>query len=178
MAPRPMSRPDHSQLASVNPTGSGFEAAGAPQMSDVYKQLLASNDSVALPWLRPSLFASRLKSVTLLGGSVPVHATMSDEHGVVVEGLSAALPALDCAPWHCECADMGDFYGLGPPPGLGRDSLGEFFGCAPAGAKHWWTTKNCTTADYARSAKHPGCGTGVPPKVPPEHNGLVLKIQF
>jgi hypothetical protein len=64
----------------------------------------------------------------------------------------------------CTCKGMADFYGVGPPPGLGG------FGCAPRAAQDWWVKDKvpcarspmkdscCQQADYTKKHKpFPGC---------------------
>ena len=120
----------------------------------------------------------------LLGGSAPITYTLNDTDGMVVDGIASTPvpPApFDCEPFGCTCAGMGDYYGIGPSPGC------TGFGCAPAGAQHWWVfTKDCTTAAYATKAVHRGCADGkcgvAPPPpgpdMPPQRLGLVVKISF
>lgn len=188
----PAMTPDHSQLmgGSPTPTGGALRPAagkGAEEETAVVPPCLlhsrltaGTQDNISLPWLRPSLFSSPLKSVELLGHSVPINYTISDADGVLVTGISLAQarqPAWSCNLLPaCTCAAMGNFYGVGPAP-FGRGG----FGCAPAAAQHWWVDQmNCTAAGYATQKAHPGCpspGT-LPPRKKPQEIGLVLKLAF
>ena len=149
----------------------------------MHARLVAGGDkSLSLPWLRPSLFASPLLKVELLGGSVPITHTATDADGMTVHGISVSPPApsFNCTVFGCSCKGMGDYYGIGPAPGC------TSFGCAPKDAQDWWIdTMGCTTAAYANTTVHPGCSDGKcgparpsPSPQTPASIGLVLKLSF
>jgi hypothetical protein len=71
----------------------------------------------------------------------------------------------DCKVFGCTCKGMADYYGIGPPPGLGG------FGCATATAEKWWVSEAkpcsqpgyscCAASDYTKKSKpFPGCQHG------------------
>lgn len=141
--------------------------------------MTGAQSSLQLDWLRPSLFASPLTAVELLGGYARISFTQNDTHGVVVNGFPPA-----CARWNCTCDDMGIYYAVGPksscPPPY--DPCNATFGCAPTFAQNWWRSKGCTYDSYYNKTTdhvHPGCdGGGGGHKLPPHALGLVLKLMF
>ena len=95
----PAMTPDHAELAVGTPTPTGHAAPSteSPQPCSVHAALMAGQKNLSLPWLRPSLFASPLKTVELLGHSAPISHTISDADGMVVDGISAnSAAAFDC----------------------------------------------------------------------------------
>ena len=167
--------------------GGGGTGKALPWVPSQLHVDLQAGKQLSLPWLRPSLFATPITKVELLGGSAPITYTLNDTAGMVVDGITgtptpAPAPPFDCKAFGCTCAGMGDYYGVGPSPGCGG------FGCAPADAQHWWVvTMQCTAAAYAKKAVHRGCSDAkcgsvgpAPPgaKVPPQNLGLVIKISF
>ena len=68
--------------------------------------------------------APSFHQVELLGGSAPTSFTLSDADGMLVTGVSGAIPPappFDCSPFKCTCDGFGNYYGLGawPPCHLG-----------------------------------------------------------
>jgi hypothetical protein len=123
----PATTPDHGD-AVVNaaqgpivPTGNTFGAVsdndisgGGWTVNPLHTKLLAGKE-LPLPWLRPSLFATPIKSVELLGKFVNISYTISDAVGMLVQGFSStpAVPPFDCKQFGCTCKGMGNFYGIG-----------------------------------------------------------------
>ena len=95
----PAMTPDHAELAlgTPTPTGHAPPSTAPPQPCSVHAALMAGQKNLSLPWLRPSLFASPLKTVELLGHSAPISHTISDADGIVIDGISAnSAAAFDC----------------------------------------------------------------------------------
>lgn len=106
----PAMTPDHAELASVGVTPTGHAPAGTlvpPRPSGVHSALMAGQKNLSLPWLRPSLFSTPIKTVELLGHSANISHTVSDADGMVVEGIALnSASAFDCKVFGCTCEGM------------------------------------------------------------------------
>eukprot|EP01043_Picozoa_sp_COSAG02_P038697 COSAG02_NODE_3003_length_7572_cov_5.390740_2_plen_410_part_00 len=172
----PAMTPDHAELIVGHPTPTGHVAPTtlSPQPSTIHAELMAGKKNLSLPWLRPSLFATPIKTVELLGNSATISYTVSDAEGMVVDGITVhSKPPFDCSAFGCTCKGMGAYYGVNHARG---------FGCAPPSAENWWQqVMNCTVAGYDNATiQHPpGCDPAPPSKKKtPAELGLVLKIGF
>ena len=107
----PAMAPDHAELAglgSSTPTGHAAQTTPTPppRRSVLHAALMGGQQNLTLPWIRPSLFQTPIKTVELLGHSAPITHTATDTNGMIVEGISVKTQAVDCKAWGCTCKGM------------------------------------------------------------------------